>query len=214
MNRLLLIICMLLTAAGLTACPQTQSEDSGSGSATTSSNTSPKSETKTEDKPAVTDSASSGTVGTKIGNAFPNLDIVSETGTTLNIEALKGKVVLVNCFAHYCGPCKEEMPMLVKHFQANKDKNYALVLLPFDSTKTQIAQFYQKYGGEAYRRDESVDEADATKMAIFSYPYSFLLDKEGVIRKLWMGVIKESDLDAEIAKLHQLTKFSYALEFR
>lgn len=202
MNRLLLVSALALSLIVLASCPQSNTESTESAvpnqkPATTTS------AVETEKKPSGTSNevAKDTNIGTKVGSVFPNLDIVSETGTTLNIHALKGKVVLVNCFAHYCGPCKEEMPMLIKHYQANKDKNYALVLLPFDSNKLQISQFYQKYGGAAYRREESVSEADALKMGIFSYPKSFLLDKNSVVRKIWMGVIKEEELNAEIAKL-------------
>lgn len=198
MNKLFWIIVLIVISISVTACPQEPTETTSPQTTPSTSKANPTDANapKTADSVGVNE-------GMKIGNTFPNIDILSETGTTLNIAALKGKVVLVNCFAHYCGPCKEEMPMLVKHFQANKDKGYALVLLPFDSTKTQIADFYKKYGGEAYRRDESIPEAQANKMAVFSYPNSFLLDKEGVIRKIWMGVVKEADLDAEIAKFNK-----------
>src|SRR5438552_18915040 len=74
--------------------------------------------------PALADDA---TTLTKVGDAVPQFTVQTVDGQTLTPESLKGKVVLLNFFATWCGPCNAEMPHLQKLYERFKDKPFVLM---------------------------------------------------------------------------------------
>src|SRR6187551_617414 len=65
----------------------------------------------------------------KDGQSAPDFSIVDESGKKVNLSELKGKVVLINFFATWCGPCVQEMPDLQKDIwnTLKENKNYTLL---------------------------------------------------------------------------------------
>ena len=59
--------------------------------------------------------------------AFPMLSGKTLDGTPLDMASLKGKVIVVNVWGSWCGPCKEEAPYLERVWEQNKDKDVAFV---------------------------------------------------------------------------------------
>ena len=60
---------------------------------------------------------SNGTVGLKEGNLPPDFDLTTMSGDQINLADLKGKKVILNFWASWCGPCKAEMPHMEKYYE-------------------------------------------------------------------------------------------------
>jgi peroxiredoxin len=82
---------------------------------------------------------------TKPGQQMPEIAWVTLDGQKFDRKALHGKVVLINFFATWCGPCMEEMPHLQKDiFQKVKDKNFIMVAIGREHSEVELKEFRKK----------------------------------------------------------------------
>ena len=125
---------------------------------------------------------------------------IDAAGLKKQIAAHKGKVVVVNFWATWCGPCKAEFPDLVKLQNANRAKGLELVTVSFDEAKSTPAvqaflsknnlrtnTFVNKSGAdldEAYLKFLEPKLPDDAAVAI---PRTYVFDKTGKLRKVLTG---------------------------
>ena len=82
---------------------------------------------------------------TKVGQQTPDIGWVTLDGQKFEIKSLRGKVVLINFFATWCGPCLEEMPHLQKDiFQKIKGKNFVMVCIGREHNEAELKEFRKK----------------------------------------------------------------------
>lgn len=87
------------------------------------------------------------TVLVNVGDTAPGFELTTLSGETFNLEAHRGKVVLVNFFATWCPPCREELPYLEKQiFQAFEREKLAVVVVGREETNEIIQPFVDKHG--------------------------------------------------------------------
>jgi peroxiredoxin len=82
---------------------------------------------------------------TKVGQQVPEIAWVTLDGQKFDAKTLSGKVVLINFFATWCGPCMQEMPHLQKEvFQKFKDKNFVMVAIGREHNDAELKDFRKK----------------------------------------------------------------------
>jgi thiol-disulfide isomerase/thioredoxin len=82
---------------------------------------------------------------TKVGQQAPEIGWVTLDGQKFDVKSLHGRVVLVNFFATWCGPCMQEMPHLQKDvFQKFKDKNFIMVAIGREHNDAELKEFRKK----------------------------------------------------------------------
>jgi peroxiredoxin len=82
---------------------------------------------------------------TKVGQQVPEIAWVTLDGQKFDAKTLSGKVVLINFFAIWCGPCMQEMPHLQKEvFQKFKDNNFVMVAIGREHNDTELKEFRKK----------------------------------------------------------------------
>jgi Peroxiredoxin len=82
---------------------------------------------------------------TKVGQQLPEIGWVTLDGQKFDAKSLHGKVVLVNFFATWCGPCMQEMPHLQKDvFEKFKDKNFVMVAIGREHNEAELKEFRKK----------------------------------------------------------------------
>src|ERR687898_187675 len=75
------------------------------------------------------------------GKAKLNLKLKDMNGATVSLSDYKGKVILLNFWATWCGPCKVEIPEFIRAYQEHKDKGFVVLGVSINDTPDQLKQF-------------------------------------------------------------------------
>jgi cytochrome c biogenesis protein CcmG/thiol:disulfide interchange protein DsbE len=125
------------------------------------------------------------------------LNFLTIDGKEVKLSDYKGKVVLVNFWASWCPPCKEEMPIFEKVYQKYNDKNFVILAVNMDTSEGALKEFLEKnrYSFPILRMKGEAG------LNIPGLPTSYLVDKDGSVKKIRLGVYRE--LEEDLSKLLQ-----------
>lgn len=100
----------------------------------------------------------------------------------------KGQVVILNVWATWCGPCQVEIPTLERLYQEYGDKGLKLVAVSIDDyvNEDSIRAFARNFGMTFEILHDSTHAIERQYM-VTGYPETFVIGKEGTIRKKWIG---------------------------
>ncbi len=132
---------------------------------------------------------------------IPTFEIETITGQKLNSEDLKGKVILINFWATWCPPCREEMPYFENIYKKYKDKGFTIIAISVDVNESFVKDFIKDYGVSF---PVAMDKEGLSDMyGVSSLPMSFLYDKGGKLVKKKIGAYFSLEEDLEkLLSLH------------
>lgn len=126
---------------------------------------------------------------------LPQLD-----GTPLRLSDYRGKVVLLDFWATWCDPCREETPHFVKLQREYADRGLQIIGVSMDDTSEPVRDFYQQFhvNYPVVRGSAKTGEAYG---GVLGLPIAFLLDREGRIVAKHVGPTEADTFEREIAAL-------------
>jgi thiol-disulfide isomerase/thioredoxin len=119
----------------------------------------------------------------KPGDAFPDLSKFGLEGT---IPELNGKVVLVDFFASWCGPCQESFPAMQELHKKFGGKEFIILAINLDKKKEAMDDFLKKHPADFAIVRDAANKLVA-EVKIPTMPTSFLLDREGRVHSVHRG---------------------------
>jgi len=117
-------------------------------------------------------------------------------GRPISTAALRGKVVIVNFWATWCPPCREEIPDLIALQDKYKDK-LQIIGVSQDSGNVEDVRQFAKQHGMNYPTVMSSPEIEKLFPGIYALPTSFVLDRDGRIAQKHIGLLNASLTDLE-----------------
>ena len=135
-----------------------------------------------------------------IGKEAPSFDLAGLHGERVARDALKGGPVLINFFASWCVPCREEHPLLMRLAEQEHVPLYGIDYKdrPEDATRL-LAQFGDPYRRVGLDRDGRV----GLDFGVYGVPETYVLDATGHIRKRFVGPLTAEQVDKELLPLLQ-----------
>ena len=134
------------------------------------------------------------------GVVFPDFDEKDMQGNPLSVAKFKGKIVLVDFWATWCGPCVGELPNVLKTYQKYHDKGFEIIGISLDQKKEDLEAFLKKkeMTWPQYFDGKGWQSKLAGKYGVNSIPATYLIDKEG---KIAAKNLRGEALETEVGKL-------------
>lgn len=118
----------------------------------------------------------------------PDVSVVSlATGSPLKLSDLKGKVVLLNFWATWCPPCREEIPSMMKLNTLMAGKPFQMVAVSIDEGGKPAIEAFFKESGFSLPTYLDATAASTKSYGITGVPESFIIDRQGIIVKKIVG---------------------------
>jgi thiol-disulfide isomerase/thioredoxin len=152
-------------------------------------------------KPAVS-SSSSGEGTTCDAQGAANFDFVlkNEHNVAVNMADYKGKVVLLNFWATWCGPCKTEIPAFVELYDQYKDKGLVIVGVSVDDSPEQLQAFMKEFHMN-YPVLQMTPDIETAFGPFYGYPTSFFIARDGSICVKHLGPATKEQFEKQIKAL-------------
>ena len=148
-------------------------------------------------------SAGGGSGDASVGNNAPDITVDRLSGGTLSLSSMRGKVVLLDVWASWCGPCKQELPMLDQIAARLKRRGVEVVAVSVDQERDNVEKFLRSRAHWSLTVAHDPNGAVADAFQPDKMPTSYVIDRTGVIRHVNSGFEPSDARDIE-ARLSDL----------
>ena len=132
------------------------------------------------------------------GANAPGFQLTSMNGKPLALDQLKGQVVLINFWASWCGPCRQETPELVHAYDELRDLGLVFIGVNLREADGPAGKFASDFGVDypvVMDRRGEVAKVWRVGGPIEGIPATYFIDKTGVVQKVVYGAVRQKDLD-------------------
>jgi peroxiredoxin len=134
--------------------------------------------------------------------AAPDFSLIDAEGKTVTLSALKGKVVLLDFWATWCGGCKLEIPWYMEFDRKYREKGLAVIGVSMDDEGMKIVKPFLAQRHIDYPVVIG-DEAMGKRFGLDQMPLTLLIDKQGRIAISHSGVVDRDDFESHLRELLQ-----------
>jgi cytochrome c biogenesis protein CcmG, thiol:disulfide interchange protein DsbE len=136
------------------------------------------------------------------GARLPEIGLTDMRGTRVDAASLKGKVVIVDFWASWCAPCKEEMPVLERLYKKYKSRGLVVVGVSVDQELANVKSFLKQLP-VSFNIVHDADHKVAGRFKPPRMPSSYVVDRNGIVRHVHAG-FRDGDaakIEAEVLAL-------------
>jgi peroxiredoxin len=131
----------------------------------------------------------------------PDFSLKDAAGKVVKLSDFKGKVVLLNFWATWCGPCKLEIPWFIDFQQSYRDRDFAVLGVSFDDDGWTSVKPYVEQKKINYPVVIGTEEVSNLYGGVEALPTTFMIDREGRIAAVHEGLAGKSEYQNEILDL-------------
>ena len=131
----------------------------------------------------------------------PDFSLKDVNGKFVKLSEYKGKVVVLNFWATWCGPCKIEIPWFKEFETTYKNQGFAVLGVAMDDEGWEAVKPYLTEKQVNYRVVVGNDQVSMLYGDVESLPTTFVIDREGKIASIHIGLVSKGDYTNEIKEL-------------
>jgi len=146
------------------------------------------------------------TVPASVNYPAPMLTLTGLDGRTNSLSEFHGKVTLVNLWATWCPPCKEEMPALEAYYKRYRDEGFTVIAINDGDPTRDVIQFVKDYGLSFPVWLDPTYIATEQAFKTLNLPSSFVIDRSGTVRLQWVGRIDQRALEKYVTPIIKETQ--------
>ena len=141
------------------------------------------------------------TVPVPVSYAVPQLSLTDVQSAAHSLADYRGQVVLVNLWATWCPPCKEEMPTLQAYYNRHRDQGFTVIAINDGDPTADVLQFVNDYKLSFPVWLDPTYSATEQAFKTLNLPSSYIVDRNGTIRLMWVGGISRRMLDQYVTPI-------------
>ena len=131
----------------------------------------------------------------QIGQVSPNIEGTLVDGKSFSLDTHKGRVVLVNFWASWCEPCREEMPIIEAYLKKNKSNGFEVLAITMDKpSDLEKAKYIMQNYSFLLAQKNQINYSGYGR--IWRIPSTFIIDRQGILRK--NGMTGDPKVDAKL----------------
>ena len=125
--------------------------------------------------------------GVKLGEPAPNFQLTDLKDRLMTLSDLHGKVVMLNFWATWCGPCRVEMPAMEQLYRMFSRKDFEILAVSIDAQGVAVTRPFQQEYHLTFPILHDADYRVGLMYGVRSLPMTFLVDRQGVVRHQIFG---------------------------
>ena len=132
-----------------------------------------------------------------VGRPAPTFDLQTLDGARLSMADLRGSPVVLNFWASWCIPCREEAPLLTAADATYRPQGLRILGIVYQDSTDNARDFMARYG-QSYPGLLDPDGRTAIDYGVFGIPETFFIDRAGIVRSRQLGAVTEAELRRQI----------------
>ncbi len=136
----------------------------------------------------------------EVNQPAPELTLFDLDGNEVSLKDFRGEVILVNNWATWCPPCREEMPEFKAYYDKYKDQGFQVVAIEAGEPEAEVRDFVEGAGLDFVILLDPENKSLITFQQN-SLPNSFVIDRKGNLRLAWLGAINGATLEKYVTPL-------------
>ncbi len=132
----------------------------------------------------------------QVGDEAPNFMLRDLTGNMRSLSQFRGKVVLLNFWATWCGPCRVEMPAMEQLYRTLPRGEFEILAVSTDSQGAAVTRPFQKQMGFTFPILHDSEYRVGLAYGARSIPVTFMVDRHGIVRQKIFGARDWDSLEA------------------
>jgi cytochrome c biogenesis protein CcmG, thiol:disulfide interchange protein DsbE len=135
------------------------------------------------------------------GNPAPPIAGTALDGTQVDLAAYRGRPVIVNFWASWCTPCREEFPLFRDRLNALGPTDGLAIIGIMYKDQAELAQHFLDDFGATWPTIPDPEGKLAAAYRVAAPPQTYFIDAEGILRGMQIGQVLPSDFDTQYAKI-------------
>lgn len=127
-------------------------------------------------------------IAANIGDMAPNFTLKADSGKNLRLSEYRGEVVMINFWATWCGPCRQEMPLLNELYQRYRPVGFTLLGVNIDDQSASASKMAHRLG-VTYPIVFDAEKVVSRLYDINAMPTTVMVDRDGKVRYLHRGYL-------------------------
>ncbi|MDP1769171.1 MAG: TlpA family protein disulfide reductase [Nitrospirota bacterium] len=123
----------------------------------------------------------------KLGEPAPNFRLRDLNGQMVSLSDLRGKVVLLNFWATWCGPCRVEMPAMEELYRTFSRNDFEILAVSTDAQGASVTRPFQQENHLTFPILHDADYRVGLTYGARSLPMTFMVDRQGIVRHQIFG---------------------------